>query len=154
MEHQAHLKYDLPGIVLIDEIELHLHISWQKKVLPFLIKVFPNLQFIVATHSPFVVSSIESAVVYDLEKNIQVENLSEYSYDCLVNSLFDTSMYSNVMNEKYRGYVELVEKGDSRNEIDNEKLAELIKYFKSIPVFMAKDIILDFKRMERERQNG
>lgn len=96
MEHQAHLKYDLPGIVLIDEIELHLHISWQKKVLPFLIKMFPNLQFIVATHSPFVVSSIESAVVYDLEKNIQVENLSEYSYDCLVNSLFDTSMYSNV----------------------------------------------------------
>ena len=71
-----------------------------------------------------------------------------------MNSLFDTSMYSNVMNEKYRGYVELVEKGDSRNEIDNEKLAELIKYFKSIPVFMAKDIILDFKRMERERQNG
>ena len=154
MEHQAHLKYDLPGIVLIDEIELHLHISWQKKVLPFLIEVFPNLQFIVATHSPFVVSSIESAVIYDLEKNIQVENLSEYSYDCLVNSLFDTSMYSNVMNEKYKGYIELVKKGDSRNEIEDEKLAELIKYFKSIPVFMAKDIILDFKKMERERQNG
>lgn len=154
MEHQAHLKYDLPGIVLIDEIELHLHISWQKKVLPFLIKVFPNLQFIVATHSPFVVSSIESAVVYDLEKNIQVENLSEYSYDCLVDSLFDTSMYSNIMNEKYKRYVELVEKGDSRNEIEDEKLAELIKYFKSIPVFMAKDIILDFKKMERERRNG
>ena len=154
MEHQAHLKYDLPGIVLIDEIELHLHISWQKKVLPFLIKVFPNLQFIVATHSPFVVSSIESAVVYDLEKNIQVENLSEYSYDCLVNSLFDTSMYSNVMKEKYKGYVELVEKGDSRNEIEDEELAELIKYFKSIPIFMAKDIILNFKKRERERRNG
>ncbi len=154
MEHQAHLKYDLPGIVLIDEIEMHLHISWQKRVLPFLIEAFPNLQFIVATHSPFVVSSIESAVVYDLEKNIQVENLSEYSYDCLVNSLFDTSMYSNVMNDKYRKYVELVEKGDSRNEIEDIDLVELIKYFKSIPIFMAKDIILDFKKMERERQNG
>lgn len=68
MEQQAHLKYDLPGIVLIDEIELHLHIAWQKKVLPFLVRAFPNLQFIVATHSPFVVSSIESAVIYDLEK--------------------------------------------------------------------------------------
>lgn len=154
MEHQAHLKYDLPGIVLIDEIELHLHISWQKRILPFLIEVFPNLQFIVATHSPFVVSSIESAVVYDLEKNIQVENLSEYSYDCLVNFLFDTSMYSNVMNEKYRRYVELVEKGGSRNKIEDEELIELIKYFKSIPVFMAKDIILDFKKRERGRKNG
>lgn len=154
MENQAHLKYDLPGIILIDEIELHLHISWQKKVLPFLIKAFPNIQFIVATHSPFVVSSIESAVVYDLEKKIQVENLSEYSYDCLVNSLFDTSMYSNVMNDKYRKYVELVEKGDSRSEDEDEDLVDLIKYFKSIPVFMAKDIILDFIKRESERQNG
>ncbi len=73
---------------------------------------------------------------------------------CLVNSLFDTSMYSNVMNDKYRKYVELVEKGDSRNEIEDIDLVELIKYFKSIPIFMAKDIILDFKKMERERQNG
>lgn len=35
MEQQAHLKYDLPGIVLIDEIELHLHIAWQKKCFHF-----------------------------------------------------------------------------------------------------------------------
>ena len=154
MEQQAHLRYDLPGIVLIDEIEMHLHISWQKKILPFLIKAFPNLQFIVATHSPFVVSSIESAVVYDLEKNIQVENLSEYSYDCLVNSLFDTSMYSNKKKKKYKRYIELVEKKDSRNEIEDYELIELINYFKSIPIFMAKDIILDFKKTERERQNG
>ncbi|MCM1539791.1 MAG: AAA family ATPase, partial [Blautia sp.] len=148
------LKYDLPGIVLIDEIELHLHISWQKRVLPFLTKAFPNVQFIIATHSPFVVSSIESAVVYDLEKNIRIENLSEYSYDCLVNSLFDTSMYSNIMSDKYRKYVELIKKEDSRNESENEELVDLIKYFEAIPAFMAKDIILDFKKMERERQNG
>ncbi|MCM1064985.1 MAG: AAA family ATPase [Eubacterium sp.] len=154
MEHQAHLKYDLPGIVLIDEIELHLHISWQKRVLPFLTKAFPNVQFIIATHSPFVASSIESAVVYDLEKNIRIENLSEYSYDCLVNSLFDTSMYSNIMSDKYRKYVELIKKEDSRNESEDEELVDLIKYFESIPVFMARDIILDFKKMERERQNG
>ena len=101
MEQQAHLKYDLPGLVLIDEIELHLHIAWQKKVLPFLTKVFPNIQFIVATHSPFVVSSIESAVIYDLEKNILVEDLSSYSYECLVDSLFSTTAFSDVMGNKY-----------------------------------------------------
>lgn len=78
MEHQAHLRYDLPGIVLIDEIEQHLHIAWQKRILPFLVKVFPNIQFIVATHSPFVVSSIKSAVVYDLERNIRVEDLKDF----------------------------------------------------------------------------
>ena len=154
MEHQAHLKYDLPGIVLIDEIELHLHISWQRKVLPFLARVFPNLQFIVATHSPFVVSSIESAVVYDLEKNILVENLTAYSYECLVDSLFNTVAYSDVMGSKYERYVELAEKGSLRDALEDQELVDLIQYFQSIPIFMAKDIILDFQDRERQRKNG
>lgn len=152
MEKQAHLKYDLPGIVLIDEIELHLHIAWQKKVLPFLTKVFPNIQFVVATHSPFVVSSIESAVIYDLEKNILVEDLSAYSYECLVDSLFSTTAFSNVLGNKYGRYQELVEKADTRSISEDKELVDLIKYFKSIPIFMAKDIILDFQKTERQRK--
>ena len=154
MEHQAHLKYDLPGIVLIDEIELHLHISWQRKVLSLLARVFPNLQFIVATHSPFVVSSIESAVVYDLEKNIRVENLTAYSYECLIDSLFNTARYSDVIGSKYERYAELAEKGSSRDALEDQELVDLIQYFQSIPIFMAKDIILDFQDRERQRKNG
>ena len=50
--------YDNQGIVLIDEIETHLHISLQKKILPFLTSFFPNIQFIVTTHSPFILNSI------------------------------------------------------------------------------------------------
>lgn len=152
MEHQAHLRYDLPGIVLIDEIEQHLHIAWQKRILPFLTKVFPNIQFIVATHSPFVVSSIESAVVYDLEKNIRVEDLTEYSYECLVNSLFHTTAFSNIMGKKYEKYLMLVEKGDLRNGSEDSELVDLIRYFQSIPIFMAQDIILDFQKTERQRK--
>lgn len=152
MEQQAHLKYDLPGIVLIDEIELHLHIAWQKKVLPFLTKVFPNIQFIVATHSPFVVSSIESAVIYDLEKNILVEDLSAYSYECLVESLFSTTAFSDVLGNKYGRYQELVDKASTRSISEDKELVDLIKYFKSIPIFMAKDIILDFQKTERQRK--
>lgn len=49
---------EYPGIVLIDEIELHLHPAWQQTVLPTLKKSFPNVQFIVTTHSPQVVSSV------------------------------------------------------------------------------------------------
>ncbi len=154
MEQQAHLKYDLPGIVLIDEIELHLHIAWQKKVLPFLVRVFPNLQFIVATHSPFVVSSIESAVIYDLEKNIMVGNLSAYSYECLVESLFSTTVFSDVMGNKYGRYRELVEKDTSRSVSEDEELVDLIKYFQSIPFFVPEDIILDFQITESQRKHG
>lgn len=46
------------GIVLIDEIELHLHPTWQRNVVPSLIRVFPNCQFIITTHSPQVISEI------------------------------------------------------------------------------------------------
>lgn len=46
------------GIVLIDEIELHLHPAWQSNVLMSLMKTFPNVQFIITTHSPLVLSSL------------------------------------------------------------------------------------------------
>ena len=61
------LAYNKEGIVLIDEIETHLHIGLQKKILPFLIGFFPNIQFIVTTHSHFVINSIENAIIYDLK---------------------------------------------------------------------------------------
>lgn len=47
-----------PGVALIDEVELHLHPSWQQRVLPTLMDIFPNTQFIVTTHSPQVLTSI------------------------------------------------------------------------------------------------
>jgi predicted ATP-binding protein involved in virulence len=49
----------MPAIVLIDEIEMHLHSSWQQSVLTTLLDIFPNTQFIVTTHSPQVLTSIE-----------------------------------------------------------------------------------------------
>ncbi|MDZ7897718.1 MAG: AAA family ATPase [Arcicella sp.] len=58
--------YNPSGIVLIDEPETHLHISLQYHVLPILTTLFPNVQFIVATHSPAVISSIKNATIFDL----------------------------------------------------------------------------------------
>ena len=49
-----------PGIVLIDEVEQHLHPAWQQTVLPRLMEIFPNVQFIVTTHSPQVLTSVEA----------------------------------------------------------------------------------------------
>jgi len=48
------------GIVLIDEIDLHLHPRWQRKVITQLRKTFPNIQFVVTTHSPLVLGNVES----------------------------------------------------------------------------------------------
>lgn len=50
---------DTEGVVLIDEVDLHLHPGWQQRILPDLTRAFPNVQFIVTTHSPQVVSTVE-----------------------------------------------------------------------------------------------
>ena len=57
------------GVVLIDEIELHMHTSWQRKVISVLKKTFPNIQFIITTHSPQVLGEIDDDFnVFALEK--------------------------------------------------------------------------------------
>ena len=55
------------GIVLIDEIELHLHPQWQHKIIPRLTETFTNCQFIVTTHSPQVLSHVQPENIYILQ---------------------------------------------------------------------------------------
>lgn len=62
-------EFDTEGIVLIDNIEANLYVELQNKILPFFVSFFPNIQFIVTTHSPFVLNSIDNAIIYDLGKN-------------------------------------------------------------------------------------
>ena len=54
------------GVVILDEIENHLHLRLQEQALPFLTQLFPGFQFITATHSPAVIASVPDAVVYDM----------------------------------------------------------------------------------------
>ena len=100
MEAHEAKNYDMEGLVLIDEIETHLHVELQKKILPFLTNFFPKIQFIVSTHSPFVLSSISNSVICDLEKDIITSDLSGYSYDTLIESYFDSDKYSSLVKSK------------------------------------------------------
>lgn len=59
------------GVVLIDEIELHLHPQWQRKIIPALTQTFPNCQFIITTHSPQVVSHVQPENIYILTSTPQ-----------------------------------------------------------------------------------
>lgn len=93
-------KYDTEGIVLIDEIETHLHISLQKKILPFLTEFFPRIQFIVTTHSPYILNSLSNAKIYDLEKCVELEDLSAYSSDDLAEGYFGEDEYSELLKQK------------------------------------------------------
>ena len=92
MESQSDRKFDfsVAGIVLIDEIETHLHLELQRRILDLLTSIFPNIQFILSTHSPFIINSVDNAVIYDLEKNLLVENgLSDVPYAGIVEGYFN-----------------------------------------------------------------
>lgn len=55
-----------PFVLFLDEIEIHLHPAWQRKILPAVQSLFPNAQIFLSTHSPFVVGSVSDAWVYPL----------------------------------------------------------------------------------------
>lgn len=54
---------DGQGVVVIDEIELHLHPKWQQNIIPSLLKTFPGIQFVVTTHSPQVITTVERSCI-------------------------------------------------------------------------------------------
>jgi predicted ATP-binding protein involved in virulence len=64
-----------PAIVLLDEIDLHLHPDWQRKIIGFLSDIFKKTQFIVTTHSPLILQSAENINVVILEKDQETANI-------------------------------------------------------------------------------
>jgi predicted ATP-binding protein involved in virulence len=56
--------FEISGLLLADEIENHMHPLWQKRILGIIRRLFPNLQIILTTHSPFVVASMDGARIY------------------------------------------------------------------------------------------
>lgn len=69
--------FNIPGLLLIDEIETHLHPKWQKKILGIIRSLFPNLQIILTTHSPFVVASMDGARIYTCVPHIGYSELKD-----------------------------------------------------------------------------
>jgi predicted ATP-binding protein involved in virulence len=78
------------GVVLIDEIELHLHPKWQQQVLNDLIEIFPQIQFIVTTHSPSIINSVEKKQLLLLVDNSVYYPEGTYGKD--VNSILENIM--------------------------------------------------------------
>jgi len=151
MEGKIKNVYDIQGIVLIDEVETHLHIDLQNKILPFLTSFFPKIQFIVSTHSPFVLNSISNAVIYDLEKNIRMEDMSDYPADGIVKGYFDSEEYSQAGIDKIREYEKLALNGQL-NEQQQERFDELNMEFRDISGKLAPQLKSEFYRIELERK--
>lgn len=146
-------QYDYQGIVLIDELETHLHIELQKKILPFLTEFFPGLQFIVTTHSPYILNSISNAKAYDLERHVELENLSVFSSDDLVEGYFEADEYSDELKKQLERYEELCLKKDLTEE-EHAQRAELRIKFKNLSSELSGTAKEKFEDIEWRRKSN
>lgn len=139
--------HSTPGVVLIDEVDQYLHPRWQRHILHDLRNAFPNIQFIVTTHSPFIIQSVQNKnlIILDpVSKDIDPENMG---IEEIAQRLM--GMEGELRSEKYRRrkelateYYRLVKEGVANaNEIAAAKQRldeiELDNDMKSDPVFAA-----------------
>ncbi|MDR2027262.1 MAG: ATP-binding protein [Prevotellaceae bacterium] len=122
MEYFRISPKDLTGVVLIDEIDSHLHVSLQRLILPFFTESFPEIQFIVTTHSPFVLISAPDTVVFDLAKNEPItEDLSCYTYSAVMKGLWNVKPISLNLENTVKEIAQIVNSGQK----DLSRLREL-----------------------------
>lgn len=130
-------QYDVEGVVLIDELETHLHVELQRKILPFLTEFFPRIQFIITTHSAYILNSISNACIYDLEKQVQFTDFSSYSVDDIAEGYLDATAFSDELQRKAKRYQELYGRMDLSDEERAER-ADLRREMKNAEDVLAK----------------
>ena len=98
-EDGRYLRVIHEGVVLIDEVDLHLHVSWQKRISFWLKRHFPNIQFIVTTHSPFICQAADPGGLIRLPapgEDRPVEHVSESLYNTVVNGSIDDAVLTEL----------------------------------------------------------
>ena len=119
------------GIVLIDEIDLHLHPLWQERIMESLMKVFPNIQFLVTTHAPKVLNSVaEKVIIISLASSD-----GEIVADCMkpmdgwnVNEILDQYMGVDPLNKDTRKLINELHYALQNKEYGtSQKLAEILQ---------------------------
>jgi predicted ATP-binding protein involved in virulence len=143
-----------PGVVLIDEIDLHLHPNWQRRVVDDLRRAFPCVQFITTSHSPFIVQSLKGPEeLINLNDEVEPFETIDMSIEDIAEDIMDVPIpqkskrYKDMMKTAEQYYILLeqgksVETDDDLKIIKNE-LDKLLIRFSDDPAFQA------FLKMER-----
>ncbi len=140
------------GVVMIDEIELHLHPKWQREIIPALKRTFPNCQFIITTHSPQIISQVKPDSIYILEKTnngvIAIRPESSYGRDSnrILEDLMDTSERPQEIKERLQELFRLIDDGKLTEAREMKKyLVDEIGY--SEPEFASADMLIRRKEI-------
>jgi energy-coupling factor transporter ATP-binding protein EcfA2 len=133
------------GVVLIDELDIHLHPSWQREIAVWLQEVFPNLQFFVATHSPLVAAGAgQEALTLRLEMVLNQLTVVEIPYQDLAADVDRTlrspafglqSTYSPPTEKKIKRYHQLTRKNGGLAGEEMQEYEQLQLFMKDVQPF-------------------
>lgn len=125
--HQNVNILEMSGVILIDEIEQHLHPSWQRTIIPNLRRTFPNIQFILTTHSPQVLSNVPRENVFILN-NFKLEKNKPHTEgrdsNALLEDIFDVPSRPEEEQNELSQLYDAIEKGEKEKA---EKLFAVLK---------------------------
>ncbi|MCI0640044.1 MAG: AAA family ATPase [Gemmataceae bacterium] len=138
---------ETPGIVLIDELDLHLHPNWQREVVPCMLKVFPRVQFVGTTHSPFVIQALHgqpNALLWDLAKQQRlavetksIEDIAEVKQGVDVPQQSKRFLEMMDVAKQYYGLLRQGNANGADTERLRKKLDELSMPYSDDPAFQA-----------------
>ena len=137
------------GVVLIDEIELHLHPKWQRAIIPNLKKTFPNCQFIITTHSPQVISDLKWVhLLRSTSEGIAIERVPSFGKDSnrILETLMGTPERPQEIKEALRTLFRHIDKGDlDKARRERQELAH--KMGEEDPEFVRADWLIQRKEI-------
>jgi hypothetical protein len=147
----ANGSFDLefPAIALIDEPELHLHVSLQRLVLPILVQAFPNVQFIVTTNSPFIITALENAVVFDIRKKTFLEYAMFYTYSTIADAYYCTKQRYQALQEMLARFKELALKKNISQKAWDELRELRVKLMDLTPI--DNELYLEYKEIKAQQ---
>ena len=132
-----------PGIVVIDEIDLSLHPTWQRKIIGILKELFPKIQFICATHSPFIIQSLEEGELITLDQQLDSEYSGESIEDIAEDVMgVEMAQYSEKKRKMYKAaqnYLKALEQAESQEDLDalRNEMDRLEAMYSENPAYLA-----------------
>lgn len=132
-----------PGIVVIDEIDLSLHPTWQRKIIGILKELFPKIQFICATHSPFIIQSLKEGELITLDRRLESEysgeSIEDIAEDVMGVEMVQYSIKKRKMYEAAQNYLKALEQAESQEDLDalRNEMNRLEAVYSENPAYLA-----------------
>lgn len=160
--------FSQPIILLLDEVDIHLHPKWQRRILPAIQKLLPNAQVFVSTHSPFVVGSVEDAYVYRLPEPTKdvcrdpyipesipaVPSAAGKSYQLILSEIFDVAEEFDVETEQQLARFKVLKTAYLKAPEDDTELMSLAQTLSAKGEELATLVSLELRQVARLLKNN